>query len=273
MKRVFVTPNIRKTPYLAIDMKRFTLFFAAAILAAACTPKPVQLVLGTYNLHHCESEDGGRNYAQIGAVIKGLNPDVIALQELDSCNTRSPEFQIAELAKISDMQYLYHRTIPFEDGSYGIGLMYKPTLELVSSDFVVLPGEEPRGALIAEFPKFVYVSTHFCDKSAGNRNTAIYELTTYLAEKFSKSGKAVFLGGDLNSANILEIVPIWQQCSTDEPTFVGPEESVRIDYIVNLRSRASVEPKSSGVVSEAAGLSDHLPVVSVVEIVPAKAVR
>ena len=244
-------------------MKRLSILMAALLLAASCSQRPARLVLATYNLHHCEPDSGdGRNYGKQALIIKELGPDVIALQELDSCNARSPEFQAELLAKFCGMKYLYHRTIPFGGGSYGIGMMYKPSLELIRSDFVPLPGKEPRGALIAEFDRFIYISTHFCFQAAENRQASIDTLTSIFK---GATDKPVFLAGDLNATDIPQMAPDWEEFSTGEDTFGHPGNSGRIDYILKLKgSKASL--KSTRVITKADGLSDHLPVVSEVTV-------
>lgn len=247
-------------------MRRFILFFSLLALAVSCGPGPVQLRLATYNLHHCEPPQGGdRNYEDIAAVVRLAGPDVIALQELDSCNARSVEFQARVLADLCGMEYLYHRTIPVGGGSYGVGMLYQPSLGLVRTDFLPLPGEEPRGALVAEFSKFVYVSTHFCYQSAEHRANSMSILESWLAERYNDTQKPVFLAGDLNSTSILEGAHSWVPCSTDESTFNGEG---RIDYILRMRSRAGdgVTLIHSMPLADAGNLSDHLPVVSFVRI-------
>ena len=247
-------------------MRRFILSLAVLAVAVSCGPGPVELRLATYNLHHCEPPQGGdRNYEGIAAVVRLAGPDVIALQELDSCNARSGEFQAKVLADLCGMEYLYHRTIPFGGGSYGVGMLYKPSLGLVRTEFLPLPGEEPRGALVAEFGNFVYVSTHFCYLSAESRSGSMHILERWLAEHFNDTDKPVFLAGDLNSTTILDGARSWVPCSTDESTFNGEG---RIDYILRMRSRAGdgVTLVHSMPLADAGSLSDHLPVVSFVRI-------
>ena len=250
-------------------MKRLA-FILAALALAACGPRPVQYKLATFNVHHFQpvsSED--RAYDVAGEMLRILDPDVVALQELDSCNTRSPEFQAEEIAGKCGLEYLYHRTIPFGGGSYGIGMLYRPSLGLVRSEFLPLPGEEPRGALVAEFNRFVYVCTHFCFQSVENRSRSLAILESWLAERYNDTGKPVFLAGDLNATDILDNAPSWASCSTDDPTFMHSDGTGgRIDYILRMRSKASdgVTLIHSMPMHGAEGLSDHLPVVSFVRI-------
>lgn len=250
-------------------MKRLLLVISIVLLTASSCRRPVQLVLGTYNLHHCEpAEGGGRDYAGISQAITGMAPDVVALQELDSCNARSAEFQAARLAELCGMEYLYNRTIPFGGGSYGIGLLYKPSLGLVGNAFIPLPGEEPRGALVAEFERFVYVSTHLCYQSEESRSQSMDIIKVLLSAVYGKTGKPVFVAGDLNSPHILYSLPSWKEFSTDSPTFIHDGDGARIDYIVLLQTEAAARASllRSCVSTEAAGLSDHLPVLSEVKI-------
>ena len=255
--------KVTKKLYLANCMKRIAAILSILVMAASCWQGPSTLVLCTFNVHHCEpTEDGGRCYGELERLFGELGPDVVALQELDSCNARSGEYQAAELGARCGVEYLYHRTIPFGGGSYGLGMLYKPSLKLVDTAILPLPGAEPRGALVAEFEGFVYVSTHLCFKSEENRRESITILSDWLSERYK--GKPVFLAGDLNCTDILDYANEWEAFSTDEDTFGHDGAGGRIDYILQLRSGKGASLKSSRVVAEAAGLSDHLPVVSVV---------
>ena len=248
-------------------MKRFALILLLSLFALSSCRKPVQLVLGTYNLHHCEpAEGGGRCYDSLATVLRQMAPDVVALQELDSCNARSAAFQADTLAKLCGMDYLYHRTIPFGDGSYGIGMLYKPGLNLVNTTFIPLPGEEPRGAIVAEFERFVYVCTHFCHQSADNRTQSMDILGALLTALYYKSDKPVFVAGDFNATYVLEKNSSWEPFSSNEPTFSTPGTSARIEYILHLSATGNAKLLHSGTLSEAAGLSDHLPVFSTIRI-------
>ncbi len=254
----------------------------SALLLFSCRgPAPAEYILGTYNVHHCEPPvGGGRVYDGISDLIRTLGPDAVALQELDSCNARSGGFQARELAARTGMEYLYHRTIEFGGGSYGIGMLYRPSLQLIRSEFLPLPGEEPRGAIVAEFARFVYVCTHLCPQSRENRTLSMGILESWIAERYNDSGKPVFIAGDLNSPDILEGTHSFVPFSTTEATFLhdgeplgeGAGKGARIDYIVRFRSRAgemctlqhSVVPQPSGI--QVDSLSDHRPVLSFVKI-------
>ena len=45
--------------------------------------QPPRLPVLTYNIHHGEGTDGKFDYERLAQVITGLQPDVVALQEVD----------------------------------------------------------------------------------------------------------------------------------------------------------------------------------------------
>ena len=76
---------------------RFAL--AAALVLGACNtpsdprpderqPEPLLRVL-TYNIHHGEGTDGVFDYQRLARVINELEPDVVALQEVDNKTRRA----------------------------------------------------------------------------------------------------------------------------------------------------------------------------------------
>ena len=78
----------------------------------------------------------------IAGMMKELEPDMIALQELDSCANRSGKdiFQLEEFAKeMGDWHYRFARAIPFEGGGYGTGMAISPVFNPTSSFSVSLP--------------------------------------------------------------------------------------------------------------------------------------
>ena len=88
---------------------------------------PSSVRLATYNTHRCEgwTQNSGTdraNYNNTAKVISLMDPDVIALQELDKNTTWHPTDQLQELADRTGMRPYYCKTIDYRGGDYGIGL-------------------------------------------------------------------------------------------------------------------------------------------------------
>jgi endonuclease/exonuclease/phosphatase family metal-dependent hydrolase len=87
-------------------------------------PDTNQVKILTYNVKNCTGMDGKVNYQRIADIIKHVDPDIVALQELDSATQRSKGIVVLnELARMTGMYQTYGASIAFQGGKYGIGLL------------------------------------------------------------------------------------------------------------------------------------------------------
>ena len=114
-----------------------------------------------YNIHNGIGMDGKSDYKRISDVILKGNPDVVALQEMDSVAQRSNGVDILrELAKNTFMYSVYAPAISFQGGKYGLGLLSKE--KPLNFRYRSLPvSEEARVLLIVEFKDYICCCTHF----------------------------------------------------------------------------------------------------------------
>jgi endonuclease/exonuclease/phosphatase family metal-dependent hydrolase len=69
----------------------------------------------TYNVRNCKGMDNVTDYERVAKVIKRINADVVAIQELDSVTVRSKQIDVlAELARKTGMVPTYHASIKFQ---------------------------------------------------------------------------------------------------------------------------------------------------------------
>jgi endonuclease/exonuclease/phosphatase family metal-dependent hydrolase len=109
-------------------------------------PGPRRLTLATYNVHRCVGGDGHRDPHRIAGVLRELDADVVALQEVESRTTDAADL-LAELVPEGDMAIVPGPTLHRADASYGNALLTRlPVRETRRLDLSV-PGREPRGAL------------------------------------------------------------------------------------------------------------------------------
>jgi endonuclease/exonuclease/phosphatase family metal-dependent hydrolase len=109
----------------------------------------------TYNVHRCVGNDRRLNVARIADVLARLEPDIVALQELDVGRARTDHVdQAHEIARRLGMASHFHAALTVEEERYGDAILtcYPERLMQVGP----LPGYErmralePRGALWVE---------------------------------------------------------------------------------------------------------------------------
>ena len=234
---------------------------------------PNSIRLATYNTHRCEGWEtqtnvDRANYNNTAKVISLIDPDVIALQELDKFTTWHPHDQLQELADRTGMKPYYCKTIDYRGGDYGIGILSKrEPLRTVSGD---LPGTEARKFFLAEFDDYIFIATHLCHLETTNRAQSVEIINAYIAANYASYTKPIFLAGDFNESNMssemmVKLKEKWEIISTSSNTFMNTATPKRIDYIVLYKgNKAACEVLGPAVPSydeiNVNKVSDHLPV-------------
>lgn len=265
-------------------MKLFRVpFFFAVILSTnvSCQPKEITLTLMTYNIFHGEHyyENGKSNLEDIASVIKSVNPDFVALQEVDSMTIRTAGFNfgtkkdlVSELASMTEMNGYFAKAIDYSEGGYGEGLLSRHDALMSQIQLPTPEGGEGRAMALATFTfengqRITFGATHLCHEYEENRVTQ-----TGAVVKFMKSiPHATVISGDLNFRPDSESYQIIQNDYLDAAVVHGnpgntiPFESprARIDYIW-LSKNSEWEVLDVEVIS--VGHSDHMPVVVKVKL-------
>jgi len=106
----------------------------------------------TYNVHRCVGVDGRLDVGRVAGVIAALEPDIVALQELDVGRARTGGVdQAHEIARRLDMACHFNAAVRVEEEQYGDAILTSYPERLVKAG--ALPGLkptmglEPRGAL------------------------------------------------------------------------------------------------------------------------------
>lgn len=109
----------------------------------------------TYNVHRCVGNDRRLDVSRVAAVLAALNPDIVALQELDVGRRRTGHAdQAHEIARHLTMSHHFHAALQVEEEQYGDAILTRFPERLVKVG--PLPGYdriralEPRGALWVE---------------------------------------------------------------------------------------------------------------------------
>ncbi len=223
---------------------------------------PGTLRILAYNIRHGEGMDNAINLRRIARIIERLEPDIVALQEIDSAVERTYGVnQIAVLGTLTGMQAVFGGFFDYQGGRYGMGILSK--YPLLSYDNHRLPdGLEPRSALAArvevEEVEVVVVGIHLY-ATAEER----YAQAERVVEIFGEATAPVILAGDFNSTPDSEVIALlsryWEIADKGEDRFTFPSDAPEreIDYIM-YRPAERVTVIDHRVISEPVA-SDHRP--------------
>ncbi|WP_193726877.1 endonuclease/exonuclease/phosphatase family protein [Paenibacillus guangzhouensis] len=227
----------------------------------------VRLRVLTYNIHHGEGMDGVVDLERIAKVMKSLQPDIIALQEVDKCVPRSDDVdQTAELARLMGMTGVFGHAIDLMDGEYGVAILTRFTI--ISAQKTNLPNMEHGEQRIVLTAK-LDVGSHVppVTFSAAHLEWNPKEIQAAQAEvilKLHGQDSPYILAGDLNavpsSDTMKRLTEAWTDATANITDWTNPEDG-KIDYIM-------VGTKNQWHVEEAFLLredvaSDHRPVLAV----------
>lgn len=236
--------------------RKILAFLLISITLAACTQTPQVLVM-TYNVRHCAGMDLIVDYDRTAAVIVQQQPDVVALQELDSMTGRSGRRdQLLELACRTQYHPVFGSAINYDGGQYGVGILTKESP--LSTKRIPLPGEEPRVLLVVELKDYVMACTHL-DLEEKARLASV----PLIVEEAQRWKKPFLLAGDWNdtpdSKLLTEISKYFKILSDNEASYPADEPKECLDYVAIFKDRQAKVMESS-VVNEPKA-SDHRPVV------------
>jgi endonuclease/exonuclease/phosphatase family metal-dependent hydrolase len=123
-----------------------------------------QLIVATYNVHRCIGSDAMYRPGRIVEVLRELNADVIALQEVDGHIIHEEGHQLNYIVKRTGYNVAVGSTMIREDAEYGNAILSRfPILKTRNIDLSV-KNFEPRGALEIQVEhggvRFRIINTH-----------------------------------------------------------------------------------------------------------------
>jgi len=236
------------------------------------TAKTIRVL--TYNIHHGEGTDGKVDLPRLAAVIAGVKPDLVALQEVDHKTKRTGGVdQTAELARLTGLRGKFGKAIDYQGGEYGQAILSRHPIKGV--EVHVLPGEperETRIAVAAEIPlgdsgrTIRFVTTHLHHQSDEFRKRQAAKLD----ELFGRGGTPVIVAGDLNatpdSKPLGKLAKNWKSAEVGKPllTFPVDKPAKQIDYVL-VRPADKFKVTEARVLDEAVA-SDHRALLVVLEL-------
>jgi endonuclease/exonuclease/phosphatase family metal-dependent hydrolase len=229
----------------------------------------------TYNILHGATMKGDFDLDRIADVINSVNPDLVALQEVDFNTNRAKNMDLAtELGIRTGLAPLFGRAMPYDGGEYGEGIL--STYSFLTTQNHGLPaqeGKEPRAALevnviLKSGDTIRFIGTHLDHtRDETDRINQAHQIN----DIFTKEDKPSILAGDLNarpeSKTMSIILKKWTKSfSQDIPTSPSENPRAKIDYIL-FRPDERWKVLETRVIDEKEA-SDHCPVLSVLELLP-----
>lgn len=229
----------------------------------------------SYNIHHGAGVDGKLDLERIAKVIRSANPDLVALQEVDSKTARTEQVDQPErLAELTGMDVAFGDNIPFQGGRYGNAVLTRfPIVRHTNHRLPSFYDGEQRGVLEVEIQlpgldrPLHFLATHFDYRGASKERLAsARQLGAWASER---PDAPAILAGDLNaepdSPTLRFLKEHWQATAPEDLyTFPAGKPSKQIDYIL-VRPPARWRLITTTVLDEATA-SDHRAVMAVVEI-------
>lgn len=219
-------------------------------------------------------KSGYNKMNMVADMLNEMKADVAGIQELDSCATRTGGvYQLRAFADaLGDWNYRFAPAIPFQGGTYGIGIVSKKKYRILDSWAMTLDrgkGAEQRALNVVEFPKFVLAATHLDHRSDAAQLAQAKAITEALSARYAGTHKVVILCGDFNakpgSKTIRELKKNWTIVSAQNNTYDSSRPKQCIDYIMVLDNNSSYVLRHTAVASkfddgDVTQASDHLPV-------------
>jgi len=226
---------------------------ALALAAAACGPAPPIAVM-SWNVHVGKDAEGRGSLARVAAVIRASDADLILLQEVDSVTERSGGVdQLRQLAERTGHWPVFGRTLDFQGGGYGIGVLSRwPVRSAVVVPLPVTPPDsraggshEPRGALVVRirspYGDLTVVNTHLSADPSDSMRVQEMRRLVQLVDSVAAAGGPVLVGGDLNAEPEGRVVAAlaggawqdaWPTCGQGRgETYPATDPVKRIDYL------------------------------------------
>jgi len=253
------------------------LLLTLTVCCFAEAAEPIRLRVLSYNIHHAEGVDRTLDLERIAKVIRAVEPDLVAVQEVDRKVARSGSInQPEELARLTGLNGFFGANIRLQGGQYGNLILSR--FPFVRPKNHLLPNfdnGEQRGVIVAEIrlreegESLRFFATHLDHRgSEQERLASARKINELLAAEDSPA----ILAGDLNavpdSDTLSRFREQWTLTNTEPEATVPVDKPERqIDYI--LVSPANRWRTIEVSVLEESVASDHRAILAVIELLDA----
>lgn len=232
----------------------------------------------TFNIYHGETyykndkDSDDCNINIIAHIIDSLQPDLVALQEVDfKTNRANGKDLVTELGFKTKMSPLFGKAMKYDGGEYGVGILSRHSFVKTEKHSLVYgKDKEPRSALsvIIELPcgnPIRFIGTHLDHTSKDIRLQQVRQLNEFFASDNIPSILAGDLNAEPNSETMQTLFKKWNPSSPlNKPTIPSINPKAKIDYIL-FRPANTWKVIESKVIDEKKA-SDHNPVFSIIEL-------
>jgi len=264
----------------SIGLRVLLIILVVGVCAGGCAggkiESPARVAVLTYNIYHGEDANGGSNLDAVAGIINSLEPDLVALQEVDNKTARAKGLDLtAELSRRTGMQGVFGKAMDYDGGGYGEAVLSRyPVIETKNNPLPHSVKAEPRAALEVhiELPggvKMAFIGTHL-DHQRDQSNRMMQ--TKRIMELYENYDLPIVLAGDLNAAPGSDPINLlrrqWSDAARDDPrpTFPSVKPARKIDYIM-YKPKGQWKVVDVRVIDEKVA-SDHCPVFAVLELLP-----
>ncbi|MFC1636728.1 endonuclease/exonuclease/phosphatase family protein [Planctomycetota bacterium] len=265
---------------LSFTLRFLLVVWVVGLCAGGCAgggAKPTtKVTVLTYNIYHGEDANGGSNLDAVAEIINSLEPDLVALQEVDYKTTRVKGLDLtAELSRRTGMQGIFGKAMDYAGGEYGEAVLCRhPVVGIKNNLLPHSPKAEPRAALEihVEFPsgeRVVFVGTHL-DHVRDQTDRMMQ--AGRINELYADVDLPIILAGDLNAVpdsdpiNLLYRQWTCADSSNPQPTFPSAGPRRKIDYIL-FKPSQRWKVLTTRVIDDKV-TSDHCPFYAVLELLP-----
>ena len=228
----------------------------------------------TYNIKHGRGMDGAIDLERTADVLRALNADIIALQEVDDRARRSGGVdQASWLAERLDMHSAYGSFMAFQGGRYGLAILSKAPI-LSHASWRLPDGNEPRVALAAcirtdQGEEITAVAVHF---DWVENDTFRFEQARETIVRMESIETPWIAFGDFNDVPDSRTIQAFERVgdnackpSGNAATFPSDRPEIEIDFIFSGPS-GRWHPAIAEVIPETVG-SDHRPVITELHLI------
>lgn len=222
-----------------------------------------------YNIHHGRGLDDKVDLPRIARLIRSVDPDFVALQEVDKKTTRTGKVdQAAELARLTGLFEQFGKSLDFQGGEYGQAVLSRFPIEKHAVH--TLPGSPDREQRIAleihaqsHGQPIRFVTTHLHHQDEPTREGQAKKIN----EVYAQETLPIILAGDMNAApnspTITRLKEQWTIATSDPQllTFPAEKPNRQIDYVLT-RGAPNWKVAEARVLDEPVA-SDHRPVLVV----------